>query len=138
MQAFVFKGPLVNLGRFGFVNANDTLLLTSKEAEAIKGDKRFEPLKGEKPKPGHFLEIKPEMTPEDIRDVKNHNRAEQARLDRLAQENADEVVAITELRELPMSELEARADRLKVPYDNRTGKPDLIKRLAGAMQRARK
>lgn len=41
-QKFYFKGPAVNLGRFGHVKEGDILTLTPHEAGHIADDKRFE------------------------------------------------------------------------------------------------
>lgn len=41
-QKFYFKGPGVNLGRFGEVKEGDVLTLTPHEASHVEGDKRFE------------------------------------------------------------------------------------------------
>jgi hypothetical protein len=135
MKQMIFQGPLVNLGRWGFVNKNDTLAMTDKEAGAINGDKRFVLLKPgqEKPKPGHFLAETDRMVPEELRDIRNHNRAEQARLDRLAALNSEETVLVAELRECSFSDLTERAHQHKVDYDQNTSKHDLMRRIATAM-----
>jgi hypothetical protein len=48
MNVFKYRGPDVNLGRFGPVKAGDTLLLTEAEAKSIRDDQRFVPLKDAK------------------------------------------------------------------------------------------
>jgi len=133
MKQFVFNGPLTNLGRFGYVNQRDTLNLTDKEAVAINGDRRFTPLKDEPPKPGHFLEEKDKVTPEELRDIRNHNRSEQARLDKLAQVNSSDTVTVLELNECSYTELCIRADRMKVEYGPKTSKTELVRTLAAHM-----
>lgn len=45
MKVFEFRGETVNLGRFGKVKAGDTLVLTDQEANDIRADKRFKPVK---------------------------------------------------------------------------------------------
>jgi ribosomal protein L29 len=113
--------------------------MTERETTSINGDKRFEKAKAGQPlpKPGHFLDEADRMTPEEIRDIRNHNRSEQARLERVAASNADEIVTITELRECSYSELAARADRLKVDYSNRTSKDELVRLLVAATRKTK-
>ena len=41
MSTFEFRGPLTNLGRFGMVKTGERLVLTDKEVECIRDDKRF-------------------------------------------------------------------------------------------------
>jgi len=47
MNIFEFRGPVTNLGRFGMVKAGERLILTEKEAECIRGDKRFKAIDAE-------------------------------------------------------------------------------------------
>jgi len=49
MKAFTFQGKEGNQSRFGWVKPGQVLVLTDQEAENVKGDKRFRPVKGDKP-----------------------------------------------------------------------------------------
>lgn len=50
MRTFEYKGPAGNLGRFGFVNPGDLLVLSDREAEDIANDKQFKPVVADVPK----------------------------------------------------------------------------------------
>lgn len=45
MKVFEFQGEPVNLGRFGCVGKGEILVLTEKEANDIRDDRRFRPVK---------------------------------------------------------------------------------------------
>ncbi len=85
-----------SLGRFGPVQVGDVLHLTEQEWKCVENDRRFARLNGAPPK-------QPEAeTP-----------VEEARRDRLAQQNNERHVFECELQELTRQELLARARKLR-------------------------
>lgn len=48
-NTFEFRGPATNLGRFGMVKTGEILVLTEKEAECIRSDRRFKAVNADLP-----------------------------------------------------------------------------------------
>jgi len=90
MKTYLYKGPDLTLGRFGFVRSNDLLVLTNQEADTLEKDpeniKSFERVTFSKttkiPAQGHFRAA---LLP----GAAEHNRQEQARLDQITKANSE-------------------------------------------------
>lgn len=120
MTKFIFKGPSANLGRFGAVEPGDVLLCTEHEAGTIARDDRFEPWteKAEaKARDAVAQRLKAALdgskTPAERDAAKTAIEAEKSRRDLLARANADETVALQELRSLTRPELVDRCSLIR-------------------------
>ena len=120
MTKFIFKGPAANLGRFGAVAPGDVLLCTEHEAGTIATDERFEPWteKAEaKARDAVAQRLKAALdgakTPAEKEAAKAAIEAEKTRRDLLSRANADESVALQELRSLTRPELVDRCSLIR-------------------------
>ena len=116
MNKFIYKGPDVNLGRFGSVKNNDILLLTEQEALMVERDedKRFERVEETTkiPVAGTFIQIAPGMSKEQKESAEKHNKAEKERLEGLAKANDEDSVRTLELKGMKFEELVKEAERI--------------------------
>lgn len=146
---YLFSGEDVQLGRFGLVRKGDVLELTPHEAQCITDtkDKRFKKLNEKealKVEPGQFITITDDMTPQERADAESANKAEQARLDGLAQSNDAERVFVQEVKEMTYPQLEAYVEKMNteagrevIQYDKKkTRKGDLVSLILAARRQA--
>ena len=114
MNKYTYKGPDVNLGRFGAVRNGDVLTLTDLEADTIARDSRFEPIReGEKgKKASNIVPITGQMTPPERAAAEAANKEERERLEELAKANNAATVEITELREKTWAQLVEVAEKM--------------------------
>jgi hypothetical protein len=137
MNRFQYKGEDCNLGRFGPVRKGDVLILTDQEAEGITGDKRFSRLKdNQNPKPGQFVPVSDNLTPEQREAAEKANKAEKERLETLAKENDADRVEILEIKSKSFDELAAIAAKINaeaggtiIDIGRRTSRPELMRQI---------
>lgn len=143
MNTYRYKGPDVNLGRFGQVRSGDVLVLTDHEADTVAKDrdKRFEAVReGEKPKPGgSFVPITDKMTADERAAAEARNKAEKDRIDDLQKANNAAQVEIVELREKTWAQLVEIAEKMnaaggqpQIPTGKKVTKSELVRQILRA------
>ena len=143
-ETVVYVGPESNLGRWGFVKDGDILTLTTGEANALTGDRRFRlPPPGHKQKPVQEAKVNQTRSESDhdfkrrIRDAQAEVGIEKARRENIGKHNAEPNVFGLELSELDYTQIRANAEKMiadgyVIELTNNTARAHLIQMMIRA------